>query len=121
MQSSVLSECTADLMHNWARWAREKTELGYTPCPMFKGFRSPDWEPGEASEGPPINSDAERIERAISLIAQRDRNLANYILYRWLFRYSVRRLAKHFGNNKNISSENLMRAESTLEGVLWSM
>jgi hypothetical protein len=120
MQSSVLSESTADLMHNWARWARYKTDLGYTPCPMFKEFKSLNWEAGEPREGPPINADAERIESSIALIAQRDRQLASYIIYRWLFRYSVRRLAEHFGNNKDISSVILVRAESTLEGVLWS-
>jgi len=121
MQSNVLSESTADLMHNWANWSREKVSLGYTPCPMFKEFKSPDWEARPASEGPPINKDAERIEAAISIVAQRDRMLSDYIIYRWLFKYSCRRLGVHFHNNKNISSDILMRAESTLEGVLWSM
>ena len=121
MQSKTLTEPTAELMHNWANCYRDRKTLGYTQCPTSKGYRAPDWGVIEAPPGQPRNADAERIEKAIVFLGKQEPMLANYILYRWLFGYSVRKLGKRFGTNKNIASEKLMRAESALEVVLWTI
>ena len=103
---------TQEQLANWGRWARGDTisDLGYHRLNLALG--------NTVGMAPPVEDSALRVESAVTLLRQRDEQMAAALVRYYVRRQDIQEMGRALGTSRKKAGDLLHRAESWVDGVM---